>query len=137
MKRTMTTKSTHSAPAGKNDPVNPADRQRHVDQKGGRRREPVENIGNDHLRDSTKDSAEYIAVLASQLQRIAETNGHEFLAYLIDMVVLEAWRIAGPDADHPIRKPMVSAAAGFSTRYRVKPLWHRPCGQISETRLPG
>ena len=51
--------------------------------------------------DSAGDSAEYIAVLASQLQRIAETNGHEFLAYLIDMVVLEAWRIAGPDADHP------------------------------------
>lgn len=49
--------------------------------------------------DSAKDSAEYIAVLASQLQRIAETNGHEFLAYLIDMVVVEAWRIAGPDAE--------------------------------------
>ena len=54
--------------------------------------------------DSANDSAEYIAVLASQLQRIAETNGHEFLAYLIDMVVLEAWRIAGPDADHSDKK---------------------------------
>ena len=51
--------------------------------------------------DSAKDSAEYIAVLASQLQQIAATNGHEFLSYLIDMVVLEAWRIAGPEADHP------------------------------------
>ena len=100
----MAAKPTHSAPAGKNDPVNPADRQLHVDQKGGRRHEPMENIGNDHPRDSTKDSAEYIAVLASQLQRIAETNGHEFLAYLIDMVVFEAWRIAGPDADHPDKK---------------------------------
>ena len=100
----MAAKLIHSAPAGKNDHVNPADRQRHGDQNGGRRRKPVENIGNDHLRDSTMDSAEYIAVLASQLQRIAETNGHEFLAYLIDMVVLEAWRIAGPDADHPDKK---------------------------------
>ena len=44
--------------------------------------------------DSAKDSAEYIAVLANQLQLMAETNGHQFLAYLIDMVVLEAWRIA-------------------------------------------
>ncbi len=48
---------------------------------------------------SAADSAEYIAVLASQLQRIAQANGHDFLAYLIDMVVVEAWRIAGPDAD--------------------------------------
>jgi len=51
--------------------------------------------------DSAQDSAEYIAVLASQLQRIAETNGHQFLAYLIEMAVMEAWRIAGPDADRP------------------------------------
>ena len=51
--------------------------------------------------DSAKDSAEYIAVLANQLQRMAENDGHEFLAYLIDMVVIEAWRIAGSEADHP------------------------------------
>ena len=71
MNRTMPAKLIHSAPAAKTDS------------------------------DPAKDSAEYIAVLASQLQRIAETNGHEFLTYLIEMVVLEAWRIAGPDADHP------------------------------------
>jgi len=51
--------------------------------------------------DPANESAEYIAVLAAQLQRIAETNGHDFLAYLIEMVVLEAWRIAGPEIDHP------------------------------------
>ncbi len=65
----MPAKLIHSAPAAKTDP------------------------------DSAKDSAEYIAVLASQLKRIAETNGHNFLAYLIDMVVVEAWRMAGPDAE--------------------------------------
>ncbi len=58
------------------------------------------NSTGDSVRES-RDSAEYIAVLASQLQRIAETNGHEFLAYLIEMAVMEAWRIAGPDADLP------------------------------------
>ncbi len=73
MIRTMPAKLIHSAPAARTDP------------------------------DSAKDSAEYIAVLANQLQRMAETNGHEFLAYLIDMVVLEAWRIAGPEANHPER----------------------------------
>ena len=40
------------------------------------------------------EAAESIAVEASRLARIA--NAHEFrlLAYLIDMVVLEAWREA-------------------------------------------
>ena len=40
------------------------------------------------------EAAENIAVEASRLARIA--NAHEFplLAYLIDMVVLEAWREA-------------------------------------------
>lgn len=40
------------------------------------------------------EAAEYIAVEASQLVRLA--NKHEFglLAHLIDMVVLEAWREA-------------------------------------------
>ena len=110
MNRTMAAKLSRSALAAKNDPVNPADRQRHVDQNGDRRHVPVENSGNDLLQDSTKDSAEFVAVLASQLQRIAETNGHEFLTYLIDMVVVEAWRIAGPDADHPDKK--ASGAGG-------------------------
>ena len=100
MNRTMAAKLIHSASAGKNDPANPAERQRLGGQKGGHPPEPMEKPGND----STQDSAEYIAVLASQLHRIAETNGHEFLAYLIDMVVLEAWRIAGPDADLPDKK---------------------------------
>ena len=100
MNRTMAAKLTHSAPAAKNDPANPAGRRRHVNQIGGHPPEPVIDSNND----PAQDSAEYIAVLASQLRRIAETNGHEFLAYLIDMVVLEAWRIAGPDADHPDKK---------------------------------
>lgn len=39
-------------------------------------------------------AAEYVAVTASQLRRIAEANKQPFLAYLIDMAVLEAWRIA-------------------------------------------
>ena len=39
-------------------------------------------------------AAEYIAVEASRLARIANANEFPLLAYLIDMVVLEAWREA-------------------------------------------
>lgn len=101
----MSGKLNPSAPARNNDPVKSADGLRNVDQKGGRWHDCVENTGSETLpasaRDSARESAEYIAVLASQLQRIAETNGHEFLTYLIEMTVVEAWRIAGPDADPP------------------------------------
>jgi hypothetical protein len=38
------------------------------------------------------------------------------------MVVLEAWRIAGPDIDHPDKKPMALAAAKLNTRLRAEPL---------------
>ena len=40
------------------------------------------------------EAAEHIAVEASRLARIANTNEFGLLAYLIDMVVLEAWREA-------------------------------------------
>ncbi len=103
----MRAKPIHPASAGKKDPLTPAEGQLRAAEKGGFAGVSVKNPGKDLARntdkDSAKDSAEYIAVLASQLQRMAETNGHEFLAYLIDMVVLEAWRIAGPEADHPER----------------------------------
>ena len=97
----MTTKETDPALAAKTDPADVAKRHGRAGQKAGHRHVSAENPGTDPVGDTANDSAEYIAVLASQLRRIAETNGHEFLAYLIDMVVLEAWRIAGPDADYP------------------------------------
>jgi hypothetical protein len=112
MKRTIASKLTRSAAAVKIDPAKPANRRRHADQNGDFRHVQLENTGNGHLRDSTRDSAEYIAVLSSQLQRIAETNGHQFLAYLINMVVLEAWRIAGPDADHPDKQANGAGGGG-------------------------
>ena len=43
---------------------------------------------------SKAEAAEHIAVEASQLARVATTNGFELLSHLIDMVVLEAWREA-------------------------------------------
>ena len=100
----MTSKLNQSAPTAEIDPGDLAERQQCADQQVGHLRELVENHDKDNAQDSAKDSAEYIAVLASQLQRVAETNGHEFLAYLIDMAVLEAWRISGPDADHSNKK---------------------------------
>ena len=51
-------------------------------------------------RPSRAAAAEYIAVEASRLARIANANEFPLLAYLIDMVVLEAWREASEaDAD--------------------------------------
>jgi len=41
-----------------------------------------------------KDVAEAIAVEASRLQRLALEHKHHFLAYLLEMVLLEAWREA-------------------------------------------
>jgi hypothetical protein len=38
--------------------------------------------------------AEYVAVEASRLARMASANEFGLLAYLIDMAVLEAWREA-------------------------------------------
>jgi hypothetical protein len=92
----MSDKLIQSVPAIEIGSSNPAERGRGSDQEGRHRPGPVMDCNED----SARDSAEYIAVLASQLQRIAQTNGQDFLAYLIDMVVEEAWRIAGPDADH-------------------------------------
>jgi hypothetical protein len=43
---------------------------------------------------SKAEAAEQFAVEASQLARLANTNGFELLSRLIDMVVLEAWREA-------------------------------------------
>jgi hypothetical protein len=39
-------------------------------------------------------AAEYIAVEASRLARMANANQFPLLSYLIDMAVLEAWREA-------------------------------------------
>ncbi len=39
-------------------------------------------------------AAEYVAIQASGLARVASRNGFSLLAYLIDMAVLEAWREA-------------------------------------------
>lgn len=48
------------------------------------------------------EAAEHIALEASRLARIANTNEFPLLSYLIDMVVLEAWREASePDAPPP------------------------------------
>ncbi len=46
-------------------------------------------------------AAEHIAVEASRLARIAKHNEFQLLAYLIDMVVLEAWREAGEGGSEP------------------------------------
>jgi hypothetical protein len=43
---------------------------------------------------SREAAAEYIALEASRLARIANAREFPLLAYLIDMVVLEAWREA-------------------------------------------
>ncbi len=50
---------------------------------------------NDELGLGTRaKAAEHIALEASRLARIAGANDFGLLAYLIDMVVLEAWREA-------------------------------------------
>lgn len=45
-------------------------------------------------RATKRSTAEYIAVEASRLARLANANKLDLLAYLIDVVVLEAWREA-------------------------------------------
>ncbi len=127
----MATKQTHPAPAGKNKFLNHAGGHQQATENGGFPRVSVKNPGKDLARNTAKDSAEYIAVLANQLQRMAETNGHEFLAYLIDMVVLEGL------AD--------CRSGGESSRNRRRWCWRLPDlerfparrSQISETRFPG
>lgn len=47
---------------------------------------------------SAKEAAEAIAVEASRLQRVALKHEYQFLAYLLEMVVLEAWREASGEA---------------------------------------
>ena len=44
-------------------------------------------------------AAEHIALEASRLARLANANQFSLLAYLIDMVVLEAWREASEPED--------------------------------------
>jgi hypothetical protein len=96
----MTSKLRHSVPVARNRRSDPADQSPYADRQRALPDKLAKRSGSEPLPDSPRDSAEYIAVLASQLQRMAATDGHEFLAYLIDMVVIEAWRIAGPDADY-------------------------------------
>ena len=53
-------------------------------------------------RQTPAEAAEHIALEASRLARLANVNQFSLLAYLIDMVVLEAWREAsesGPDSN--------------------------------------
>ena len=47
----------------------------------------------------TEAAAEAIAVEAARLQRLALEHDLPFLAYLLEMVVLEAWREACGDAE--------------------------------------
>jgi hypothetical protein len=49
-------------------------------------------------------AAEHIALEASRLARIANGNDFGLLAYLIDMVVLEAWREASEAGAAPKAK---------------------------------
>jgi hypothetical protein len=51
--------------------------------------------------ESRAKAAERIAVEASQLARVANTNGFGLLSHLIDMVVLEAWREATEPGSPP------------------------------------
>jgi len=52
--------------------------------------------------------AEQIAIEASRLARIANANEFPMLAYLIEMVVLEAWREAsGPDEFDQAEPPVL------------------------------
>jgi hypothetical protein len=45
-------------------------------------------------RNTREVAAEYIAVEASRLARMARANDFPLLAYLLDIAVLEAWREA-------------------------------------------
>jgi hypothetical protein len=47
-----------------------------------------------HKHPTKAAAAEYIAVQASRLARLANASNLGLLAYLIDMAVLEAWREA-------------------------------------------
>jgi hypothetical protein len=57
---------------------------------------------------SAQEAAEAIATEASRLQRLALKHDFQFLGYLLEMVVLEAWREASGDAAAPGK-----AAAGL------------------------
>ncbi len=54
--------------------------------------------GERHVRNGRTAAAERIAVEASRLARMATASDFALLSYLIDMVVLEAWREAGDAA---------------------------------------
>ena len=103
----MQSKMMQSASAGGNNLSAAAKGQQQTNKNSGFSAMSGKNAQDRPVRDldrnAAMESAEYVAVLACQLQRIAESNGHEFLAYLLDVVVLEAWRLAGPDAEHPDR----------------------------------
>ncbi len=53
------------------------------------------SLAKDEPESTRAEAAEHIAVEASRLARMAKHNEFQLLAYLIDMVVLEAWREAG------------------------------------------
>ena len=49
----------------------------------------------------SEDTAAYIEQVATQLRDMAQTSGHGFLAYLIDMVRIEAASQAASAATRP------------------------------------
>jgi hypothetical protein len=54
----------------------------------------AETASETHKHPTKAAAAEYIAVQASRLARLANASNLGLLAYLIDMAVLEAWREA-------------------------------------------
>ncbi len=75
-------------------------------------------------------AAEHIAVEASKLARIANVNDFSLLAYLIDMVVLEAWR----EASESESDPNASKTGGNGARRRRGAPADEPKAQRRETR---
>jgi hypothetical protein len=51
-----------------------------------------------------KEVAEAIALEASRLQRLALEHKYHFLAYLLEMVLLEAWREASGESSETLER---------------------------------
>lgn len=73
---------------------------------------PVSSITNSAAK-ARAAAAEIIALEASRLARLATANQFTLLPYLIDMVVLEAWRETGAsDSDAPDTAETLMGADG-------------------------
>ena len=77
--------------------------------------------------DSRAAAAEHIALEASRLARIANANDFDLLAYLIDMVVLEAWREAS-ERGRGTRPNRTTPTAGERTERGASPQRHALAG---------